>query len=476
MDCLPAETLAEIIWHLGALQEKDRRNNRHPWELASSWKGLSRSKLAPYATINRTWQELIERETFNSIGIDSDELPELAAMFRGTTGDRRLRSLRTLGFFHVPDPVPFLTPAQRSEVKEVQRRADEAFSGSMRVLFGLLKQWEGRLDGGGGGAAWDQGSLRLYLGSRDRESEEESTLPRFPVDGPPTGVAVMGSGPRDEPVEIRRSFSDFVMRPLPEDAPDEPVVARRPLIHVQYTGEEGLPDLRLVSSVTVDSYHGLHLKSLMQIVSRMKCLVEFRGVMFSETRNLDLIREDRKVLAQNLHLLPQSLKVFKPEFDPSDPEERTLYSVLMNPLRDHLCISIRVLTGQLRELELSELRISPAIFAGDGDGQWFADTLPGDVDRSIPNPELLNELYVAAAHAKQHMPRIESLHLVLNLEVGGYHSLLYHFESARNRKMLVLESRVTFGFSGEVAEAWGVNLDAVDTRMEYDDTIYEVLL
>lgn len=75
------------------------------------------------------------------------------------------------------------------------------------------------------------------------------------------------------------------------------------------------------------------------------------------------------VLAQSLHLLPQSLKLFNPKICPSDLES-TLYSVLLDPLRDHLCISIRVLSGQLRELDLAELRISSAIFSADGDGSY----------------------------------------------------------------------------------------------------------
>lgn len=185
-------------------------------------------------------------------------------MFSGATGDHRVRSWRTLGFIHLRNRVPFLTPAQHSEVEEHQRSADELFSGDIRVLFGLLKEWEGRLDGSGSGnAAGGQCCLGLHLGTRDRPSEAELTLPHPPIGEPPTGNAVMESGPRDEPVVFRRSFSDFVMGPLPEDAPEEPVVGHHPRINMQYIGEEKLPNLSLVSSVFINIFHFIYLKSLM---------------------------------------------------------------------------------------------------------------------------------------------------------------------------------------------------------------------
>lgn len=76
------------------------------------------------------------------------------------------------------------------------------------------------------------------------------------------------------------------------------------------------------------------------------------------------------VLGERLHLLPRSLGVFSPEFLPSDLQPLTSYSVLVDPQRDHLCISIRTLSCQLRKLDLSGLRISPVIFAGNGDGSY----------------------------------------------------------------------------------------------------------
>ena len=115
MDRLPAETLSQIVSLLKALQEKHNMPRRS--RPASYGSIPSSARLASYATINRTWQEVIERETFRSLDIDSDELPELAAMFSGATGDHRIRSLRKLGYIHLRNPVRPLFPKQTGSWK-----------------------------------------------------------------------------------------------------------------------------------------------------------------------------------------------------------------------------------------------------------------------------------------------------------------------------------------------------------------------
>ncbi|OBT86810.1 hypothetical protein VE02_03916 [Pseudogymnoascus sp. 03VT05] len=240
----------------------------------------------------------------------------------------------------------------------------------------------------------------------------------------------------------------------------------------------------------------------------MKCLDLFDGYIFDETEDLDLTREYRKALAQCLHLLPRSFSEFCLDFVSPSPEPLTLDSVLVDPLRDHLCISIRTLSGQLQKLNLSGLRISPAIFAGDGDGsypdwsslqeviigypaisstgQWFANPASPEVvayidpddddgdysDYDMPNLKLLNEFYAAAGKAKQHMPSLKYMNLTLNVDLGG-HKFTYYFDQERKRNMLSLDSSIPFGFSEEVAEAWGFSLDAVNSFKERNTTFDE---
>ena len=80
-----------------------------------------------------------------------------------------------------------------------------------------------------------------------------------------------------------------MVRPLPE-----PRVAPPPQIYVRYIGEEMLPELSIVSSMILHEGHDIHPESLMQIISRMECLVDFEGNIFEESMSLELIREYRK--------------------------------------------------------------------------------------------------------------------------------------------------------------------------------------
>ena len=138
MNRLPTETVAEIVSQLKALLAKNINSHHKP-------------RLASYSTINKTWQEVIEHETFREIRkIDADNLPELTAILSGSTGDHRIRSIRSLEFHYIPIRMPPLAPTQHIERREQERVASEAFSQDMRVLFALLKGWEERVDGGGG--------------------------------------------------------------------------------------------------------------------------------------------------------------------------------------------------------------------------------------------------------------------------------------------------------------------------------------
>lgn len=80
----------------------------------------------------------------------------------------------------------------------------------------------------------------------------------------------------------------------------------------------------------------------------------------------------------------------------------------------------------------------------------------------MPNPKLLNELYAAAGKAKQHMPSLKSMHLTPDVDIIK-HKFIYYFDQERKRNMIALESGMPFGFSEEVAEAWGFSLHAVNS-------------
>lgn len=284
MNRLPTETVAEIVSQLKALLAKNISPDHRP-------------RLAPYSAINRTWQEVIEHETFRHIKqIDTDNLPELTAILSGSTGDRRIRSIRSLEFHYIPIWMPPLTPTQHIELREQERVASESFSEDIRVLFALLKGWEERVDGDGG-VAGDRCQLRLFLG-RGRVKSAPNLPPLPPP--PPTVDIVIPRRPADAPPDAPPGVyrRPMLVRPLPE-----PIVAPPPRIGVRYISEEMLPELTIVSSMILYNGHDIHPESLLQIISQMKCLVDFEGNIFEENVSLELTREYRKGMWLWLSLL-----------------------------------------------------------------------------------------------------------------------------------------------------------------------------
>lgn len=205
MNRLPIEILAKIASQ--AFQEKRI--------------GPGRLRLAPFLTINRTCQVVIEREIFRHIGVDTDSLPQLTAILSGSAGDRRIRLIQKLEFHYLRNLVPFLTPTKLSELREQQRQANESFSESMKALFGHLKGREERLDASGTVAA-SQHQMRLLLGKEFRQKEAVPPMPPSHTEDiavPP----LPAQSPANVPLEAPGRH--FARRPWLGHAP-EPVLAR----------------------------------------------------------------------------------------------------------------------------------------------------------------------------------------------------------------------------------------------------------
>lgn len=153
----------------------------------------------------------------------------------------------------------------------------------MRALFGLLKGWEEKL-GGSERVAADRHQLRLFLGRGWDRGAPHMSRPTWEIIIPPRPA----DAPPDTPVVD--PWKEYTLE----------VALHGPRPDLQYIGDEKLPELSLVSSVIVCEDHSIHPKSLMQILSRMKCLDCFDGDVFDETENLDLTREYRKGLCLSL--------------------------------------------------------------------------------------------------------------------------------------------------------------------------------
>lgn len=252
MDCLPTEVLAKIASQLKALLGSDSPS--------------SEPKLAFYSTINKTWQDIIERETFRYINIDSNKVPELTAIL-GTRATQRISSIQVLSFCALYN---HSTHVQPSQLGEQRRLRNESFSKSLKILFDLVAGWESSA------GDMSRSYLRLCLSTAFRQNARVGAAPSQPRIGGLFG-------------------RQFVTGPLPgvaNNSQDAPVV-NLDQTDLRYVGQE-LPDLNIVSSVTLSDGYKIHPESLMRILSRMKCLVKFEGIIFGECRSLDLTYGYRK--------------------------------------------------------------------------------------------------------------------------------------------------------------------------------------
>jgi hypothetical protein len=284
MNRLPIEILDEIVEYLLCAARKERMAATSVFDYNSTGNMTSltwgvKPILAPYSTINRTWQEVIERKTFERLGINTNTLPELQCILSGATGDRRIRSIRCLQFSIVRSQKPPLT--QHIEPEKEQRLANESFSENMSILFGLLKGWEERLDGSGS-LEGDFYDLHLFLAT---DCQQSAVNPPLRLQLPSTYEII------NEWAEPQLQLPRIIE---PVNGWTKSVTRVPPRIDVQYVGKEKLPDLCLVSSVELCENHGIYPETVMQILSRMKHLVKFKGNIFQEGGNLSLTRGYRE--------------------------------------------------------------------------------------------------------------------------------------------------------------------------------------
>ncbi|KAF1830452.1 hypothetical protein BDW02DRAFT_633609 [Decorospora gaudefroyi] len=134
MEKIPLEILANIL-------------ETFPLVYAASASDISstvyRRQLAQYTAVSRAWKALIERYTFKSLTITTNELDAFAALFSGENISRRA-ALTTLNvIFVLPKPQNALGCCP--VVRTLDRQADSfEFSASVAKLFTILADLEAR--------------------------------------------------------------------------------------------------------------------------------------------------------------------------------------------------------------------------------------------------------------------------------------------------------------------------------------------
>ena len=170
MDTLPPELLSEIIENIP--QERPTYENK--MKIIRSQGRSWAAKLAEYASVSRAWKAAIERFTFRTLSIttEDEDLDALAKIIGGANVSRRvaLTSLTVNPIF----PTPGNTKGCCLVTRTLDREADsDAFSKAMVKLFTALK-----LEASIAGQA--SLSLNIYGGYR-RRSGSRTPLAIIPV-------------------------------------------------------------------------------------------------------------------------------------------------------------------------------------------------------------------------------------------------------------------------------------------------------
>ncbi|KAJ0161527.1 hypothetical protein CTA2_6076 [Colletotrichum tanaceti] len=129
MDSLPQDIIDEIVSHLVPPDSKPKA----PYDV----RGRPPHPLAPVAAVSRRLQTAVERLTFRSIKITSDELTRFDKLL---TPPRR-RHLASLTVTVLLPPYDDAA-ARRAESPEERIANDESYSRGIAALFGVLHGWE----------------------------------------------------------------------------------------------------------------------------------------------------------------------------------------------------------------------------------------------------------------------------------------------------------------------------------------------
>jgi hypothetical protein len=129
METVPPEILTQILEYVAA--EQREHNDKRSAELAQ------------YSSVSRAWKSTIERFTFKSLTITTDELDTFAALYSNDNILRR--SILTSLKITIVLPPPHNPAGCCHVVRVPDRKADSvAFSASMSKLFTVMENLENR--------------------------------------------------------------------------------------------------------------------------------------------------------------------------------------------------------------------------------------------------------------------------------------------------------------------------------------------
>ncbi|KAL2828843.1 hypothetical protein BJY01DRAFT_228213 [Aspergillus pseudoustus] len=481
---LPAELIHQIV---GYIQISHPREEEYGWSRSVP----PNTSLAPYATVSRQWQAVVESIVWQRVTLSKwGSLEQLRQLTSKDDPDRsvRIRYIRELGWADCMvdwSDVNEKTSWGRDETLCAQlfpEWYDRAFYRSLSDLFQLLDEWKEQKTA-------SSMELSLWLDGGDL----------LPCKNNADAIVDRSECASLNVPALWRRFQ----------IPYQAQLAREDIA--------ALPIIPYITSVTLPNIDSCEIgpSAFLGLLSRFPRL---RHVSGGEGRSipraaLRALADRRRELTNHLSLAPESVETFKYEVD-------DLREMSWNPLHDaanylsphgvdELSIAFRSLSTRLRKLYLASVRISSSLFwpaPGEtdsdatalhwpkmeemlildvppytADGKWILDTDPGrwcaydleadpDQDweydltpygqRGIIKAAEADKLYEAMGHAARRMPRLRRLHFTLRAEDGeeGLTELLeFDRDLTSGKAWLGIESDSdTYTPGEEVRAAWGV--------------------
>ncbi|KAJ5919201.1 hypothetical protein N7466_010144 [Penicillium verhagenii] len=399
---------------------------------------------APYTTVSREWQLIIEQRTFNTINLNSERLAAFKQIVAQNT--QRKTCIRNINL--IIDLEPYSIEARAEfETAEEHRRNNELFVPAIQSLFSTLESWPEN--------AYEPG-INLSI---------EALSPSDAMD-------------RQRSRQARRDpTKDLGWRRFERS-------------YLQFS-KDHLKCLPVVHAVTALSMGDLHLSRLILpascalITSKLPRLHRLSlNLSDNEKRDKALRKQNRNDLACHFYLLPSSIKELYLQFTSIRPrnEDSTPANLVDGKIEDPLSSSLRDFSQQLTSMSLIDIVVGKELFwpinSMDVDdmqlpswpnlttiyiecgittpsGEWLFERDPSEDDDFEPNferddclpehkqrapedrvlnsfrvkasPKLMNGLYMSSGRAAQRMPRLKFMSIQTK-EARAYHYFKYEVD------------------------------------------------
>ncbi|KAJ6007241.1 hypothetical protein N7540_011217 [Penicillium herquei] len=439
----------------------------------------SGSDPAPYATVNREWQMIIEQRTFKTINLKTSE--RLAAFKQIVAQNtRRKTCIREINLIAELEPYSIEARAEL-ETAEEHRRNNEIFVSAIQLLFSILESWPENEPG-------------IYL-------DIEAMSPSDVLD-------------RQRARKARRE-------------PEKDLRRRRFEMSYLEFSEDHLGRLPVIHAVTELSIGNLHLSRLFLpascalIASKFPRLHQLNLMLSDdEKRDKALRKQNRNEFARHLHLFPSSIKELSLAFASYAPQNQYFApaNLVDGKIEDPFSSALRDFSQQLTVMRLEQIVVGKELFwpinptddmklptwpnlthvylefgMATPSGEWLFERDPeeaniepipdreehlpehkkraledrvGEMFRLKATPRLMNGLYLSPARAAQRMPQLK----IMSIRISeGHNHLSFEYKVDGSTAKATWDCDKPFTPDEPVLQAWrdaGFRHTGVESEIE----------